>query len=333
MIRIYFGSSVNIKSFLQVNNTDYIDVIYRNEICYFITNSNEAFALVRFKAACSAEQGEEKFRIHRNILLGVGADECMDVSVENGLVTASFYDENMLPRCHCTFKVQVVPETMYEEKMNLAADVCEAAVIDGDEYDPLFRIAVLGNGIVNVDDGVAAVFLQNNTRIYSKVTTNLSFSFTKEAFRALCRCSKHFCSVRNYLIAHNEDFFVVVKKARLNSNSEYRLISSNRFGSKYVAEINLSNIFCFLARTNAKIDSITLDFTQEAGLVSSFSAEFSIPVAIENYKLAEGASMEPVSLSASLFSGVLNNLGSNVFTVKVKKNYVQFETERFIVVV
>lgn len=61
MIRVYFGSSMDLKSFLQVNNTDYIDVIYRGGICYFITNSNEAFALTRFKASCSAEQGKKNF--------------------------------------------------------------------------------------------------------------------------------------------------------------------------------------------------------------------------------------------------------------------------------
>jgi len=333
MVRIVFNDTGQLVRFLSINDIDYVDVLIKGLQCFFITDSNEAFAMLEFPVSRSASQEDFKFRVHRKLLLSLADGDSIEISCTEGDVTMVFFGGDGALNYHCSFKRQVVSETMYLEKIQAAGKIRGGVCVDGGELSEIHRIAKIRGGLINVDRGVAAVLLNSGARVYRKVSADVSFAMTSTAFECLRKCNSRFYSLADYLIAVNQGFCVAVRKARLNSNEEYGLIASKRFGSKFIAEVNLGNLFHFMSRTKTRLESVVVNVEKEECKVASFGSEFTIPISFTNRQTAPNCVVGQVEFPADLVSVILRNLGGSVFTLKLKKNFMQFEHGDFIVVV
>lgn len=333
MIRVVFDDVKRLHSFLRVSSLDYVDFLLHGEELSLVMDSSEVFAMLVLKAAKSENQDDVKFRIHRNLLASLSQGDALEITADGSDVTIAFYGGQGILNYYCKFTMQVVAEFNYRGRIEMVRNLSDGASIDSEGLEKLYRIAKYNHGLVNVDGGVASVLLRSGERIYHPVKTGLSFAFTSDSFECLRKCDVYFSSVEEYLIAGKDNFFVAARKARLDRNSEYGLIAGNKFGSKYIAEIHLGSLFSFLARMKTDISALELNVETEDCRVEIGDTVFNIPVRVRGSRLAPGAEIGVVRLPTKTVSSILNLLGSNVFTIKVKKNYVQFEFEDYIVVV
>lgn len=332
MLRVEFDNVKKLQSFLHVGSLDYIDFILHGDELSLVMDSNEVFTMVVLRVAKSNNQTDTKFRVHRSLLSSLVQGDSLEITVNDSKVLVAFYNINGFLNYSCEFDLQAVAESSYFNKITLVKNLSDNGKVDSEDLEKLYRIAKYNHGLVNVDDKVASVLLQSGERIYHPVKTDLSFAFTSEAFERLRKCNLYFTSAEEYLVSSKDNFFVAVRKARVSRNSEYGLITSNRFGSKFIAEIDLGSLFSFLGRMKTNISALEIHVDRENCNVEIRDTVFTIPIKISGRRLADGAQMDVLMISTKMINSILNLLGSNVFTLKVKKNFIQFEIDNYVVV-
>lgn len=330
MYQISIADANVLKSFISINDVDFIDVFFEEHCVRFVTNSTELYAQLVLRAERSRDESDWQCRIHKKTLASLGDGDILKVSKSNESVTTEFYNEYGSLEYSCSFSLQVVADWVYQEK-SAAATCPKGLEFNSDEIVTIGKIAKLsGVGVVCVDSGVACVRLKSGARVYRRVGSSLAFSLTTKSLDALRKCSHIILSVKDWLIAQSGSFTVIANKTRLDSNEEFSYIAE--CGAKFVAKIGLGKLFLFVNRLKVKTDSIVISVVDGMCCVTDTWHEYRIPIKLEGARLAPGAECNEFSIPQSLLTGVLSPIGSNEFDLRITKNFNQLNCGEYVVV-
>lgn len=330
MYRIEMSDSKVMGSFISINDVDYVDVFLCNDKVKFVTNSAELFAELELPVTKSKGEENFQFRIHKKTLASMVTGDYLILSKESDRISASFYNEYGVLNYACSFDQQVVAEGSYAEKMELAEQTKEGMTFDVSALTNLGRVAKTSTGVINVDRRVASVFLRNGARVYREVDTPMSFAVTSKALDALRKSNCKVISVRDFLLARNDGFYVMATKTRLTTNEEYDFIKE--FGAKFVATVGLGSLFRFMSKLKIISDLVELRVGQSDCLISDSHYEYKVPIVFKGAQLAPGAECDSIAVPLTLLTGTLAMLGYNEFNIRVTKNFTQLTADKYTVV-
>ena len=330
MYQISIADEGALKSFLSINDVDFIDVFFEEQCIRLVTSSTELYAQLILRAERSRDENDWQCRIHKKTLASLKDGDVLKVSKNDERVTTEFYNEYGSLEYTCSFSLQVVADWVYQEKS--AATVSPRGLeFNLDELVTVGKIAKLsGVGVVCVDSDVACVRLKSGARVYRRVGSSLSFSLTTRSLDALRKCNHTILSVKDWLIAQNGSFTVIANKARLDSNEEFGYIA--KCGAKFVAKVGLGKLFLFMNRLKVKTDSITISIANGVCCIADTWHEYRVPIKLESAQLAPGAECNEYSIPQSLLTGVLSPIGSNEFDLRITKNFNQMSCGEYVIV-
>lgn len=333
MFSIKFADVTMFGNFLGINEIDFVDVFLDKNRIKFISNSNEVYTEFRTAALCSANQEPFSCRISKSFLKSIGQDDVVTISCSDGEVQVSLYNRKGCHLYSCSFLQQVVASSSYEDRVLLADQLGGLQVFNLGLLEGLYQVACINGGIVTVDNGVGAVTLKEAGAVYKEIAgIGTSFSVTSKALACLKKCSNNVGSLKDMLVAVNEGFVVFVKKARMEFMDDYSVLSSGRFGAKYKADIDLHNLFRFLYKTKINADSVKINVKTCECVIVTGHCTYTIPVSFKNAVVAAGATMEELAIPVTVLLKVLNLLKTEVYSLRVMKNFIQFKSEGYTIV-
>lgn len=331
MYRFNIQDGKAVETFLSVNDIDYVDCFFQEKDVVLVTNSTEAFTQLKFPVLKSEDQKPYTCRISRNILKTVGTGDIIELINEGENIVLTVYSETKKKIYSCTFPVQVVAISTYVDKLELAAAQQNYYTFNTSELDALIKIAKRCNGVINVIDKVASVILKSGVRVYKRIQIPVNFTITCTAFANLRKCNSLVGSLRDYLIAVSSNLVVLARKSRLGSNQDFEVLTSGRYGSKYIADINLSGIFRFLNKTKVALTSLAIDVERQECQIEASEGVYSIPVFFSNIRHTD-VPTEKINLPTDLLTKVICQFDTSDYNVQIKKNFVQLSTDEYIIV-
>lgn len=333
MFSIKFADVTMFGNFLGINEIDFVDVFLDKNRIKFISNSNEVYTEFRMAALCSANQESFSCRISKTFLKSIGQDDVVTVSCSDGEVQVSLYNGKGCHLYSCSFLQQVVASSSYEDRVLLVEQLGGLPVFNLGLLEGLYQIARVNGGIVTVSDGVGMVTLKEAGAVYKEISgIGTSFSVTSRALSCLKKCSNNVGSLKDMLVAVNGGFAVFVKKARMEFVDDYSVLASGRFGAKYTADIDLHNLFRFLYKTKINADSVKINVKACECVIATGHCIYTIPVSFKNAAIVAGATMEELAIPVTVLLKVLNLLKTEVYSLRVMKNFIQFKSEDYTIV-
>lgn len=325
-----FPGYKTLNDFLSISDIDYIDVFLSGDCLRLIVNSSDVYAEYSIPVKCSSNQEDCQFRMSKKLLQFIIEDDVLEFSIVDGTVNLLIKDENESLRYSCSFLQQIVEYNVYYDKMQIVERMQFKPSFNLTNLTKVFKIASLTTGVANCSNGVVSVLMKEGPRAYYETEMPASFSLTYKAFNFLKKCSSLVMDYQDYLIASNNAFTVIVRKARLQTNEEFSILKNNKFGAQYVAEVNFSQLFRFLSKTKIQAESISISLQDEICSLEAMNVKFKIPVKLSGVKTT--GVLKEIAIPTMVLNKVLMGIGSSMFKLRVTKTFIQMTAENFYVV-
>lgn len=329
MYNVNISDSGKFKVFLGLIDTEYVDVYLNGEIALFICNTVEYFSMICFPCAASVNETVSSVRIKRATLRSLFCDGSMQFVIKDGIVSLSFIDTVGSNVCTVDFKQQPVFGNVYSHKMELLEKANLYSKFSLDDLTELYKIAKSEYSFINLDSGVAAVYLKCGARVYKPISFKETLCLTAKSFELLRKCGKNFFSIENYVGVTQGPLTILVTKARCQSNSEfYSLIGENSmYKANLIATLGFSNLLRFISLKHPKEQSVTIDLQAGICIFAEDNETFKVPIAITEKQLAPGAALGSISIPMSVLTSAVANAGITKFRMKRKKSFIELSFE------
>lgn len=325
MYSINTKDCVQFGTFLALNANDFVDVILSEDTAMFVLNSNEIFSMVGAKCTRSSGENDVSFKVSRNLIKNLYRNGNIEVTFHDKMVTLSFYDGY---NCFCwsmTVRHLQTFDFVYADKIKLLSNINECPRFSGLELAKAVKVASLLGGVINVDSGVISITHKLMEKIYISTSIKGTFALTVDGYYALRKCNTKFFSIADYVGASLDNFVVLAKKVRAESNSEFSFICGDHseYKSKYVADYNFSNLVQFFNNNKIATENIDVDVVSQSVTLNVKDDSFRIPIIIKNERRSQGAVFDHFVMPAYIITKVLKALGVYNVRLSKKKTFIE----------
>lgn len=330
MYRISIENVEQFKTFLSINDSEYIDAILTKDMAVFITNSTEILGLFMQSCSSSANETGCNLRIPRGLLKKLIGDGGFDINLlAQDQVAIRFYDTEDNCRCQASFRHLQVFNSAYVDKMKLIKNFRPTRFIDSNTFHCLSLVSKLSSALINVDAEVACVVLSAGIKVFKEVPFKDSFCISSKSYEVLRRCNHKFFSVEEFMGALQGNLAVLVTKARPYSNQEFQPMTdpNGQFKAKYLADINLSNLTSFLNLQKMRVETITIDVLHKRCSLNYAEIQYQIPVLLQNEKEGGTGKFAEFSIPGKVIEQIVLPLKEVEFEFKKKKTFSQLRKE------
>lgn len=331
MYDVAFEDTKELKSFLAISDSEYVDVFCGERGIKIISNTNEIFVCLKMPCSSTINSSELRYRLPTKLLQSVTDNSILTMDELDGeRIKVSFRHHSGELYYSCVFAKQIVYSTMYADKVEIVDGKIPEVYIDTNELSKLTKIAKTFNGFVSVSDGVACVMLKSGPRVYKKLKCSQTFAATGDGITALRKCNSSVRNVMKYLYANGDSLHVLVTKVNCGSNEEFDYMNS--FGSKCLLSVNFGQLMMFFTKTKVKIDSVLVNVDEQCVVLEAFNSTFTIPIHINVIQLVPGAHVDNFYVPASIIYGFFNALDGYEYVLKQKRSFTQLEQDDYTIV-
>lgn len=325
MYNVQLGSSQYFSAFLEVKAADYVDVILSESMALFIQNSNEVFSMLGVPCSRMTKDTNVSFRVERVLFKSLFRQGDLGVTQQNDSVILEFYDEHRALICSAECKHQMVFDSVYAAKIELLGQAKNCERFDSDELVSVAKVASLLGGIISVDSGVASVTHRATERIYKKVSLSGTFALSPQGFASLRRCSHKFYDLQEYVGAEDKNFAVLVNKVRAEENQEFESIcgSASVYKSKYVADVNFSNLQGFLVSQKIEAGELVVKLEKQMVEICEGGVRYEIPINVTNERMSKNAEFKEFVVPTKVLTKMLFPSGIGRVRLAKKRSFIE----------
>lgn len=325
MYSISLQTNPNFQLFLRISDAEYVDVFLNPGSALFIQNTNEVFSMIQLPVSCTVGEESRAFRIKRGVLKSVSGSGRVECTVRPESVQLKSFEEDERVRYIVTVRNEMVFASIYSDKLDYLSKHSSYEYFDIRELKDMQKIAKAAGSTLNLDNNACGIIFPEGIRVYKRYSCEAPIGISARGFEALRKCSNLFFNVNNFIGAVNGTFAVLVNKVRFSDNEIFHDVAGERFGSSFIAKINIANLRAFLAEKRVEENFLTFSLEKQLCSLVVAGAEYSIPVYMNDVQKSERCSVTELKIPLRLFKTVFNNLPSSNYVLRVKQHFIQLE--------
>lgn len=283
MYRINVSNENQIKKFLSINDTEYIDAIINGKNAILINNSREIFAALTLDAIAIDERELLQIRIPRKLLNNLVTVGYFLVKIIDTQVQLEFFEDfegDTEKSCSVRYPKQDIWSMSYKEKLEIISNIDSSMTYDISSLSNLVKVGTINKSIIDCNNGIASISINSNCKIYRRVTSAMDFSISASALSVLMKVSSEVFDYQNYLGVSISGFTILCTKARGNSNEEYTLIQDER--SSCIADVDLRYLQRFLSKIKVDNEVFSMNLDDGVTEIDSSSRNYTLPIMVRN---------------------------------------------------
>lgn len=325
--------NVGIATLLEVCSTGYVTVMVSGEKADFIFNSSDIFC--KCTVDCYGSGEDTVLRIPKSHILAAAREGILQIDVVGEMMQLSIQNEEGRVFYSVIMKLQTAFTEQIEFMQEIADGLKHGLKLNASKLLQLNKIASLVSGQINLDSGLASArFLAGRGFVWKPFEPGISFAISCQTFKHLYKVSQVFYSYQNFIGAIGESIVMICKKRNVVANTElkYTLDYPEEFKSRWIGTVSFQNLQKFLAESKLKFDSVEINLDTQNCTLDVDSQKYTIPIWVGETKAAPGSTGGVVAIPKEILLSVLPTIQSSEFTLKIKKSFVQMNSEDFSVI-
>lgn len=295
------------------NKADYYDLYLMREGAVLIYNEEDLFLAKRLPG--SGDEEPTVLRVPYSVLCV--CDGIMTITVGSDV---SLYGTSI----SVSFRRQKSFMAAYKERLDiLSMDRGELSKFAVDkEAKELVRLSRGFNSIIVASEGVIYTDV-GGVFLYAESGFSQSFSvYGKTLYRLVVGASIVF-AYKNYIGCQVGDLFMLATKVRKSVDTDIIDLAKDRVdkkynGSKWIAEVNFSELRKFAATVKGCGDTIEVDLAGGVCKAEKEGIWYVIPIHVEKLE----GKVDVFSLPVFLVERIVLNMSTSSFTIKKKRNFI-----------
>lgn len=325
-------------TFARVSNASSIDVVFTDNRARFISNSSEVFSILVQK--CDRTLNAPDVAIHTPIsfLDKLVVDGFIDFDVKENEVDVFFKSSTRQLLYKTTITRQEAFISAYQYKIDVLAEVdfkTAQKTFNLKDLGPLTKIVSAMSSLVSVNNGVACVLTDNNSRVYRAVKSPFNFSLNSVEVKKLSQVNTQVVGIHEFVSAKKGNLLILVRQVNGEDNAEYNaIINDEEDKSCYISDISFSGLNYFLRKIKPEnVHDVKINVETRECIFKSDSQHFSVPFVVSNEKRASKTTFTEFSIPLSVLLAILQAVKESIFTVEKHKNYVLLKHNDFVLFV
>ena len=329
MFRVEIKEETNLKTFLSLNDSEYIDAILDKNKSTFINSTREIFATITLETIAIDEVESKSIRLPRKHLLNLLAIGYLLIDVRETNVSLDFYEiqkESIVEKtCGMKFARQQIWAEGYLDKLQLITGLSIDVVYDLSNLNDLIKIGNTHKSIITCDNGVACVIIDSNCRVYRKIDDTILFSMGANTLSILTRISNKVFNYQNYLGVIKDNLTIICTKVRHSSNEDYNLIVQEK--SSFKARIDMRYLQRFLSKIKVSSDTVQVGLEAQNSVIEDGSKLYDIPVMVKDLQKSDVCKECKFNVSVKILDIVDKILKHNIVNLSNKRTFVQLDSD------
>lgn len=312
--------------------TEYVDVIIRNGVISFINYTSQLFGCYFSECQHTRDAASElSFRIDRKLLQTLCSpilqiEEMNQNDIKSIKIT--FLDENGAVLYSDSFTQQVVFSSTYQDRLELIQALKgNGAILDLHEVKDLIKMCKSVSGIVNFSDN-AVCMEDSGLYIYKRIDTHgVEFSVLADTLWTVSSLNSKVSTIKNYVVAHEGNVYLMATKCRFSSN-EF-LTQLEEMKSRYIGDVNLSNVFLVYNKIKSHCDNLVIDLENNECNIPVNKNNLTITVSTKNERFQ--GDKPKVHISATVVKLLCLNAKNGNIQLSVKKRFKEIKQGNLII--
>lgn len=319
MFKLQIDSEANFRRFLGTIDTDWVTVILADKTSLFVEDSNEVFAIYQVLSVVSASESATVFRLKKDILELICAEGMLEIEVSNDSVVCTMVGEKVRREVTVTRHQAFV--SAFREKLGVIQDG-KSKPFNALSLKSLIDVTKAMHSFVEVYDGIAGVITKDGTQVYQKTGFEENFCLSAQAASALFRCGYNWHCSKQYLYTVDGSFGVLATQCRGSGIWSYDLISGDRTGAAFVADIDIKDLVGILRHRSKSALSYNVRGSYFKIVDDSGASVYRIMAPRENCNIADAYSKDEIPMNPRVILDVVAKIGTTINLV-IKKAFLR----------
>lgn len=329
MFRVEIKEENNLKTFLSLNDSEYIDAILDKTKTTLINSTREIFATITLDTIAIDEMESKSVRLPRKLLLNLLSIGYMLIDIRETDISLDFYEiqkESVVEKsCGVKFARQQIWAEGYLDKLQLITDLSINVVHDLSTLSDVIKIGNSNKSIISCDNGVACVAINNNCRVYREIDNSVVFSMNASSLLTLTRISPKVFDYKNYLGVIRDNLTIICTKVRHNDNADYELIMQEK--SSFTAKIDMRYLQRFLSKIKITDDNVQVDLLRQNSVIEEGTKIYDIPIMVRELQKSNVCKECRFNINVQILDTISKAFAQNILYVCNKRTFVQLSNE------
>lgn len=330
IFNIKIDDTKKILDFLNITDSESVDVCISNNTALFICNTVDIFVTLKMNCKSSVGAKDVSFRIKSSFLSKLVIEGSISFEfIEDNQIKVSFKHLNNSIAYSFIMKKQIVYRDLYADKLNILTNIKNYEKIDLSELELFRKITSTNDCILNISNKVASLNY-GNIRVYKEVNMNCNFAVYTKTFRALTKFSNYVFNIENFLCIATKELFIVANKCKLNNNEEYAYLKEQK--SAYRSVVDFTNLRYITNKLNIKDEYAIMDFEKKSAEIKYKGTIFSVPLVERDVKHSDNFKLGQIGIPLHLLKGIFNKIPNCEFVYDKKKYFSKLEQNGLILI-
>lgn len=319
MYRIEIPDSTTLFEFLELSDSDWVNVVATEHTTQFICDSAEIFSILQYQSVRANSDTNLAFRVNKQTIKTIACSGILEITASADKINFTFMNDST--HLSAMFPYHQAFTASFNDKIKVIQqfgdDVFDAS---GLTY-PLF-IARTFKTYFEVEANTAAIIARNGTRVFYKTFGVPDLCLTVSSASALFKCSATWGKFQNYVFALDDNLCVLVNMSRGSGVPAYELIEADKAGAAAIVKFDVTEILQMakgLPKSNIILNLRAGECKFEQG-----DTVFTIPFTATEMRLSDKYSGE-LHLNGQTLIDVLQRLPDREICVSVKQYFNKIE--------
>lgn len=328
MLRFRVNDFKEFIDFLNLTDSEYLDVFVYKDTIRLVNNSSQIFGKKEFPCEVSSGYEDTSFRVPRLALYKLAVPGVIRVTFIDTEICISILGNAEIPIWEFSFRKQEVYDGEYRAKLALCETLHE---YEKENLACLYQVAKLSKPfrtLISVQDGFGVGFINSRVRVLKRVNLKSEFSVNADAFLTLYNFSQNIIKAKNYLAVQSADISILVTLCLPAECIDFNYTEQQK--SAFKCDIELRNVTELLNKIDFKDEYLMFDFKNNQIILEKNRVQYKIPLFVFNLQCSPNYDLGTLAIPVNIFKFLIAKMGSS-FKLSKRPTYVRFESEDLIV--